>query len=239
MCFVWRNGQIGNPHPTVADSFPGLHQACLQVLIPLLTVMERTWHCRNGKKEQLWTDSPNFWTTLLLCRNTSLYMLELARSSLYVKVVDQRATQASSPCKLTYTDYNRQGIPSVLHSNKRKRQRNWGHIQLHFLASQPQKKQQRFKSLPQLPILWYKSDHESSLQKSNLKKTTTQQDITWPCLQKHQELHFSKESSCHHHPGQHGRQMKKLLELLQDTATRISHCLPQVCKTMLPPRPGI
>ncbi len=93
----------------------------------------------------------------------------------------------------------------------------------------------------QLPILWHKSNHESSqcLQKSNLKKTTTQQDITWPCLQKHQELHFSKESSCHHHPGQHGRQMKKLLELLQHTATRISRCLPQVCKTMLPPRPGI
>lgn len=143
MCFVWRDGQIGNPHPTVADSFPGLHQACLQVLIPLLIVMERTWHCWNGKKEQLWTDSPNFWTILLLCWNTSLYMLELARSSLYVKVVDQRAIQASSPCKLTYRDYNHQGVPSVLHSNKRERQRNWSHIQLHFLAHPSLRKNSR------------------------------------------------------------------------------------------------
>ncbi len=77
------------------------------------------------------------------CWNTSLYMLELARSSLYVKVVDQRAIQASSPCKLTYRDYNHQGVPSVLHSNKRERQRNWSHIQLHFLAHPSLRKNSR------------------------------------------------------------------------------------------------
>ncbi len=77
------------------------------------------------------------------CWNTSLNMLELARSSLYVKVVDQRAIQASSPCKLTYRDYNHQGVPSVLHSNKRERQRNWSHIQLHFLAHPSLRKNSR------------------------------------------------------------------------------------------------